>query len=105
MIYPHRIRLRHPWEYEPVPRDVIPEGGARFRRRFGYPGRIDDYERVWLTFSGVKEAVEVWLNGRLLERWERPAFEMEITALLGQRNHLDVVVFGYEGKECPWEEV
>jgi len=84
-MYPHRIRLRGPWECEPLARFVVSadgrketstvdlpasrkmtmpcrwsEGGlknfsgrVRFRRHFGYPGRIDENERVWLTFAGI----------------------------------------------------
>jgi hypothetical protein len=108
--YPHRIRLRGPWECEPLraaaagaplpaPRHVtLPAGWGeaglpgfagvvRFRRRFGYPGRIDPYERVWLTCAGVTGTAEVWLNGRPLGRHEGP-FEHEVTALLRPRNEL-----------------
>src|SRR6266849_10307562 len=97
-MYPHRIRLRGPWECEPLARiapdehgqtgrDSLPppcrmtmpcrwsEGGlenfagrVRFRRRFGYPGRIDAHERVWLTFAGIGGTAEVWLNGQHLGR-------------------------------------
>src|SRR5690349_7428873 len=41
-------------------------GRVRFRRRFGYPGRIDPYERVWLTFDGVAGSADVSLNGQAL---------------------------------------
>src|SRR5262249_4666249 len=109
--YPHRIRLRGPWECEPLARagpGALPppgrvsvpctwaEGGlpdfagrARFRRRFGYPGRIDPHERVWLTFAGVSDRAEVALNGTALGRHEGPGpFEFEVTALLLPRNEL-----------------
>src|SRR6516225_4625466 len=91
-MYPHRIRLRGPWEYETlrctscanVPargKISIPcrwevsslrgfAGRVRFRRRFGYPGRIDDYERVWLTFAGVDGNADIWLNEAFLGRQE-----------------------------------
>src|SRR5262245_97069 len=67
-MYPHRIRLRGPWECQPLAPDGPPprrvtlpcrwadgglgdfRGPVRFRRRFGYPGRLDAHERVWLTF-------------------------------------------------------
>lgn len=126
-MYPHRIRLRGPWECQPLARFVIgadgrnetvttnlpaplrmimpcrwSEGGlnafsgrVRFRRHFGYPGRIDEHERVWLTFAGVDRAAEIWLNGQFLGRQEgvRP-FEFEVTKLLGNRNDLRVEVEG-----------
>ena len=117
-MYPHRIRLRGPWEYEPLSRRdaqtgdlppagrmVLPcrwrEGGledfagrVRFRRRFGYPGRIDAQERVWLTFEGVDAVADVSLNGQFLGRREGAAepFEFEVTPLLQQRNELTVEV-------------
>jgi beta-galactosidase/beta-glucuronidase len=128
-MYPHRIRLRGPWECEPLARTVLRAGGrldtlpdpvpppcqmmlpcrwhegglkdfagrVRFRRRFGYPGRIDPHERVWLTFAGVDYFAAVWLNGRELGR-HRGAFspfEHDVTALLQSRNELVVEV------DCP----
>src|SRR5881227_2389651 len=101
-MYPHRIRLRGPWECEPLARSVVradvtrelrqeelpPKcrmllpcrwserglhdfaGRVRFRRRFGYPGRIDAYERVWLTFAGAGDRSLVALNGSELGRHE-----------------------------------
>src|SRR5262249_51543348 len=90
LMYPHRIRLAGPWELnahssEPGAlatsasdpsltlralkhRVTIPchfpdfIGTLRLTRRFGYPGRIDDYERVWLTFAAVAGRAAVCLN-------------------------------------------
>jgi hypothetical protein len=58
-------------------------------RRFGYPGQIDDYERVWLTFAAVAGRAAVCLNGTALGSMEGPA-EFEVTSLLGERNALEV---------------
>jgi len=138
-MYPHRIRLRGPWEAEPVARMVrradgtvetleepVPprtrmtlprrwhEGGlenfagrVRFRRRFGYPGRIAAQERVWLTFAGASETAEIWLNGRLLGQQVTAAtpFEFEITELLQVRNELVVQVDAPDGQGGLWGEV
>jgi hypothetical protein len=106
---------------EPVPagmRMTIPcrwhEGGlgefagrVRFRRRFGYPGRIDPYERVWLTFEGVAGSSEICLNGTLLgHRSEAECpFEFEITDLLQGRNELAVQIDAPEGRGGLWGEV
>lgn len=82
--YPHRIRLRQPWLQEPLsdsPRRI------RWRRRFGYPGRIDAHERVWLTLLGVTERVEVSLNGEELGEGVGD-FEFEVTARLTPRNEM-----------------
>src|SRR6266446_3772398 len=131
-MYPHLIRLRGPWEVEPVAqllrhadgrvarregpvppkfRMTLPgpweasgltafAGRVRFRRRFGYPGRIDAHERVWLTFGGGTHAAEVWLNGVLLGRRDegQGPFEYEITGLLKDRNELVVQVDAPEGQ-------
>jgi hypothetical protein len=82
-------------------------GRLRLRRRFGYPGRIDAHERVWLTFAGVPAAAEVWLNGQMLGRHDDPAepFDFEVTALLAVRNELVVQVDAPEGCTGPWGEV
>jgi hypothetical protein len=104
--YPHRLRLLGPWECE-APAGAEPQrvtmpcrladcglagfsGTVRFRRRFGYPGRIDAEERVWLTFAGVSGAAELRLNGQILGRHAEgaEAFEHEVTALLRPRNEL-----------------
>jgi hypothetical protein len=120
-MYPHRIRLRGPWDCEPLAwspaaeglvlppsrRMTIPcrwadgglpgfSGQARFRRRFGYPGQIDAHERVWLTCAGVADSAKVSLNGTLLgpPSGESGAFAFEITALLRPRNELVMDVTG-----------
>ncbi len=117
-LYPHRIRLRGPWECIPlhtaidgasVPAPVrmtLPcrwaEGGltdfagrVRFVRRFGYPGQIDPTERVWLTFGGIEGIAEITLNGqRLGQREANRPFEYEVTSLLRERNELRVEVEG-----------
>jgi hypothetical protein len=114
-MYPHRIRLRGPWQCEPLartPKDAnIPlpapltmtmpcrwrDGGlpgfagkVRFRRRFGYPGRIDDYERVWLTFGDITGVAEIQLNGELLGKVDNHAktTEFDVTQALRARNEL-----------------
>jgi hypothetical protein len=117
-MYPHRIRLRGPWECKPLLRrganaeQPLPpscrmtmpcrwgEGGltgftgrVRFRRSFGYPGRIDAHERVWLTFAGVDGEAEVRLNNHLLGHIAT-ASEYEVTALLRPRNELVVEIEG-----------
>ena len=122
-MYPHRIRLRGPWDCEPLarpdrddqhplppPRRVampyrrgeaaLPgfDGPVRFRRRFGYPGRIDAQERVWLTFEGVAGEAEIRLNDQTLGRRsaaeQGEAFEFDVTSLLQARNELIVDVAG-----------
>jgi len=86
-MYPHRIRLRGPWDQELLPSG---DGRSRFRRRFGSPSRLDDYERLWLTFANIEGDVSVWLNGQLLGRQENAtnAFEYEVTTLLRPRNEV-----------------
>src|SRR5258708_1527976 len=127
-MYPHRIRLRGPWECEPldsasgvVPRPArvtmpcrwhdagLPNfaGHVRYRRRFGYPGRIDEVERVWLTFAGANDTVAVTLNGISLGACDKPGepFEFEATPLLRARNELIVEVTGAAPTAGLWGEV
>ena len=116
--YPHRIRLRGPWECEPLERRpagaplpaprrmTLPcrwaDGGltdfaghVRFRRRFGYPGQIDAFERVWLTIAGVSDRADVRLNGATLGACEGDGRrDFEITSLLQARNELVMDVEG-----------
>jgi hypothetical protein len=94
-MYPHRIRLRGPWECESL-RDPA---GTRFRRRFGYPGQIDDYERVWLTFAGLSGDVVVILNTQPIGSFQfdgtirtGTTYERDVTSLLLPRNELVIEV-------------
>jgi hypothetical protein len=128
-MYPHRIRLRGPWECEPLRRcgddtgEPLPlprrmtmpchwsEGGlpgfagrVRFRRAFGYPGRLDSYERVWLTFAGVGGDAEALLNDRPLGRIVTGS-EWEVTSWLRPRNALVVEVAGNAEEGGLWGEV
>jgi hypothetical protein len=82
-------------------------GRVRFRRRFGYPGQIDAYERVWLTFEGAEDSAEIWLNGRHLGRYDKKGepFAVEVTALLERRNELTVEVEGTSDRGGLWGEV
>jgi hypothetical protein len=118
-MYPHRIRLRGPWNYEPLHRQVgegpmplpgrmiLParwadagltgfSGRVRFTRRFGYPGQIDADERVWLTCPGLADRADVFLNETLLihDQDGRQSFELDITSLLRPRNELRLEVTG-----------
>jgi len=120
-VYPHRIRLRGPWECQPPARPGEPPppprrvtmpcswdeigpgdvpGRVRFTRRFGYPGRIDDYERAWLTVAGAAEGLEISLNGH---RLSPSAAEWDVTGLLRERNRVEVEVEPSGGG--PWEEI
>ena len=131
-MYPHRIRLRGPWECEvlgrspagdakelPTKRHVklpiqaddpdLPDLSGRvcFSRKFGCPRRIDDYERVWMTFAGIRGTAELTLNGRLLGRQEtaNQAFEFDVTGLLQTRNELTVVIETTDPRGGLWGEV
>jgi hypothetical protein len=132
-MYPHRIRLRGPWTCEPLFRMegdgsrstvdlpapfrmTMPgrweegglldfRGGVRLVRRFGYPGRIDDFEHVWLTFEGAAERATASLNGQPLGSWEEGPAEFEVTPLLKPRNLLIVDVESQAPGGGLWGEV
>jgi hypothetical protein len=119
--YPHRIRLRGPWECEPLhgpqPRRVVMpcrwadadlnefRGLARFTRKFGYPGRVDHTEHVWLTCDGVIGCTEVRLNGQLLTSDPCTTFAFDVTPLLAERNQLEVLIRGDTAGAGLWGEV
>lgn len=133
-MYPHRIRLRGPWECErveegaPSPPGAVPGGEgsrrrvilpcrwleaglgeyrglARFTRKFGYPGRVDETEHVWLTCDGCTGCREVRLNGQLLGHSEKAVFAFDVTNILSPRNRLDVLVAGDTHQAGLWGEV
>jgi hypothetical protein len=82
-------------------------GRVRFRRRFGLPRQLDATERVWLTFGGVDNKAEVWLNGHWLgaHEGELDTLEFEVTAHLQERNELVVEVEAAHDKGGLWGEV
>jgi hypothetical protein len=116
-MYPHRIRLRGPWqcvapaETQPrrvtVPCRLIDLGldnmPVVLTRDFGYPGRIDDHERVWLTLEHVKGVAQLTLNGQALGEARDGCFEVDATSLLGPHNHLEISVQGQEVGEMAME--
>jgi hypothetical protein len=131
-MYPHRIRLRGPWECEPLAwaaqqtalplppkcKIIMPcrwgqtplgefAGTVRVRRRFGYPGRIDPHETVWLTFAGLDGTAEITLNGQSLGKRDgtEAPFEFEVTQLLRPRNELVVDITDATGHGGLHEEV
>lgn len=119
--YPHRIRLRGPWECEPIdgppPRRVLMPGRwldaglegfhgiARFTRKFGYPGKIDDTEHVWLTCDGCTGCREVRVNGQLMNPQPGEVFAFEVTSILSARNRLEVLIAGDTDHAGLWGEV
>jgi hypothetical protein len=113
-MYPHRIRLRGPWEFETTERsgrlalpaplaDVCPSAGeVRLRRRFGRPGRLDPGEVVWLFVEAPAAPLAVWLNGDRLGDCSADA-EWDVTGRLDERNELLVVTTSTGAP--PWAEV
>ncbi len=112
-MYPHRIRLRGPWDCEPLARTdggpvpppfrvVMPcrwtdtslgpfSGTVRCRRRFGLPRQIDAHERVWLTFGGVADRATVQLNGQPLDA---PGSKSSRRAAAGPRSLAEDIAIG-----------
>ncbi|MFM7148649.1 MAG: hypothetical protein ACKO23_02285 [Gemmataceae bacterium] len=127
-MYPHRMRLRGPWSYQPLARDggsleplpppgriTMParwsdvglrdfHGKVGFHRDFGYPGRIDDWERVWLTIASVAGRAMVRLNETELtsEPFEGD-WQVDITRQLRPRNQLVIEVEGNASGGLPGE--
>ena len=116
-MYPHRIRLRGPWQCiapaETQARRVtvpcrLTELGLDnvpvvLTRDFGYPGRIDDHERVWLTLAHVKGLARLALNGQTLGEARDSYFEGDATSLLAPHNHLEITIQGEEVGEVAME--
>ena len=119
-MYPHRIRLRGPWEYDaggPPRRVTMPcrrtdlgtdAGRVRCRRSFGLPRQLDPHERVWLVVEqGAGAVQELVLNEQPLNpgdgAWSSRAFE--VTGLLARRNVLQIVA-EVPATDCLlWDEV
>lgn len=127
-MYPHHIRLRGPWDAEPlgplappVRRVTMPcrwidaglagfRGVVRFTRKFGYPGKADpDLEHIWLTCAGCTGCRQVTLNGHTLGQVTRPtdlqAFAFDVTSLLRDRNQLEIDVEARTDDAGLWDEI
>jgi beta-galactosidase/beta-glucuronidase len=112
----HAIRLRGPWECEPLERDgpagdlppagktTVPGdwsqllgddfvGRVRYTRRFNAPTNLGPSERVWLVVEGVDHEADVLLNGRPLGTMPGPRPKrFDITALVEPHNVLHIEV-------------
>src|SRR5947209_15615285 len=104
-MYPHRIRLRGPWQCtragEKPQRAAVPyqradgdAGPILLMRKFGYPGRIDEHERVWITLDLVVGTAAITLNGHLLGQAQDGPFEADVTSLLAPHNQLEIGLQG-----------
>jgi hypothetical protein len=124
MNYPHRIRLRGPWECQPLTgaENFAPckihlpcrleetnlgdfAGPARFVRKFGYPGNIDADERIWLTFAGLAGPSTIILNGQTLGAAVPGDVEFDVTSHLGRRNQLEILMAVVPRQGHLWAEV
>jgi hypothetical protein len=82
-------------------------GQVRLRRHFGYPGRIDPEERVWLTISALSESANIALNDQDLGscRQQDCPWESDVTSLLRQRNDLIILLTALGETDGLWGEV
>jgi hypothetical protein len=80
---PHVIRLREPWESEP-----LELGSVRLRRGFGWTAKLHPEDRVFLTIDASADMVQVRVNGVSLTAAGSPdePARFEVTSLLKPRN-------------------
>src|SRR3954451_22994743 len=122
-MYPHRIRLRGPWDFDPQGPGAPPPGrllfpamwaDARlgdwsgrvvFRRKFAYPGRIEASERVWLIGEGVAGPADLRLAGQTLGVVTADRFAFEVTSLLANRNLAEVELEVGPDRTRLWDDI
>ncbi len=86
----HSIRLREPWESEPVDGD---SGRVRLCRRFGRPTGLGPSDVVWLVVEGAASPGVVAINGRLLgEAGPGTPVRFDVTSELAERNRVTIEV-------------
>jgi hypothetical protein len=122
----HKIRLRGPWQVEPLARyvdrgdgtwDIVEEqlpaaskakmpvdwadtlgaafhGKVRYVRPFQQPTGLEEGEEVWLVVEPPCSHGEIQLNCTRLGEVHhgRPAARFDVTALLAERNRLEITV-------------
>jgi hypothetical protein len=95
---PHIIRLRGPWE-----RQLLPQGSARYTRRFHQPTGLDAESRVWLAIENFAAGASVTVNDCLCTPLPahgaeaapdepRVAARFDITPLLQAQNNVAIDV-------------
>lgn len=123
MHYPHRIRLRGPWECQALAGSAQEKHAIRvpcetagtglppnytgpvwFVRSFGYPGNIDADERIWLSVSGLAGISTLQLNGQTIASQVSGDFEFDVTKILGRHNRLEIVMNVARGQQELWSE-
>ena len=101
--YPHQIRLRGPWRGKgvetegPVSGEVDLllsqiQGPVILERNFGFPGRIDEEEQIWLTITNLPGLAKIRLNDHLLGENQTGSMEWEVKKRLKVRNHLSIEI-------------
>ncbi|MBL8829269.1 MAG: hypothetical protein JNM18_19960 [Planctomycetaceae bacterium] len=122
----HTIRLRGPWEYEPLSRgglgDLPASGRAQmpcdwssilgvdfrgrvyFRRRFNRPGQLDPHEQVWLVIEHQAELLGIRLNDQPLNCLVDNAQQVacEITGQLASHNELRIELSRDTAESANW---
>jgi hypothetical protein len=101
-LYPHRIRLREPWEREP-----LAGGGLRYRRYFNAPTIVAG-EAVWIVCETIVAVAAVSLNDAPLGNvaMTDSVWEHEVTPLVVTRNSLTFdFAAAPAGDNLPWTEV
>jgi hypothetical protein len=86
----HVIRLRAPWEVEPLEES---SSSVRCTRNFNKPTGLGGSERVWLVIEGLACAAAITLNGAPVGPASRsspgdPPARFDITSLLEPRNKI-----------------
>lgn len=97
MTAPHVIRLRAPWECEPLARGELSAEaapGVRCSRRFNAPSNLDADERVWLLCDAIEHRARFTLNGHSLGMVEGPQAQprLDLTDHLQPHNQLVVEI-------------
>jgi hypothetical protein len=85
----HIIRLRGPWDCEPLESESL--GQVRHTRRFGFPTNLSPQERVWLVIEGAACRGAAALNDKPLGAIAGEATaEFDVTDQLRPRNVLRI---------------
>jgi len=96
---PHVIRLRAPWDIEPL----TEQGLVRCTRHFNKPTGLDHGERVWLVIEGAASSARITVNGSRLGQTSCLAevpMRIDITQLITGRNRLEIELSVADGHEA-----
>ena len=87
MFLAHSIRLRDPWQGEP-----LPYGGVRWTRVFHRPTGLEPDDSLCLVISGLPAEAQVTVNEYVFANECQSPAQLDVTAILADDNRIEILL-------------